>query len=131
MQNVTTKLHKAAINGELGIILNLISKGIDPKSLDSAGRKPIYYAYQKGHVEIVRILLDCTELTVAEDNELRKMAFDLSKDKTSKDPFYAVYELLTNLYLYDPIWENYSSHAERVRALFKDYYAPQMLNKII
>ena len=53
-----TPLHRAAEFGKLDIVRYLMEKGADPLKLDSKGRSPRFWAEQKSHTEVARVLED-------------------------------------------------------------------------
>ena len=52
-----TALHIAAEYGDLKIAGYLLEKGADIDALDSSDCPPIFYAMQKGHLELVKFLI--------------------------------------------------------------------------
>lgn len=53
-----TALHEAVIGGQTMIVRYLLSEGASQTIIDDAGRCPLHYACQLGHVTITRLLLD-------------------------------------------------------------------------
>ncbi len=51
-------LQEAALNGDTGLVRDLISQGVDVNAVDGEGRTALMYASFNGHIEIVQDLLD-------------------------------------------------------------------------
>ena len=53
-----TALHVAAGLGDKALVTLLVNEGADARLLDSRGRLALYYAVEKGHYDVVEMLLD-------------------------------------------------------------------------
>lgn len=122
-----SEIHEAAKKGDLKALGNLICKERDLNALDKYKKKPIYYACKRGHFEAVKFLLEYSILTQKEEYELRKIALDFSMRKNSHDSYHQIYQLFISMNLYDHIWNKYKTCLEKVEALFRDYFAPDIL----
>jgi len=59
-----TPLHRATINNNKILVEFLLSKGAKPNEIDNKGKTPLYWASRKGHVEVVKLLLDAHDANV-------------------------------------------------------------------
>ena len=53
-----TPLHVAASSGDVDVIADLLSAGIDPNARDVNGRTPLHIAARHGHVDTIAVLID-------------------------------------------------------------------------
>jgi ankyrin repeat protein len=51
------ELHKAAKEGNLKLVKELVSKGADVNAKDKYGRTPLHYAAKEGHLDVVKFLV--------------------------------------------------------------------------
>ena len=51
------KLHRAARDGDLARVIELMKAGSDPNIFDEIGKTPLHYAVEKEHLEMVKYLV--------------------------------------------------------------------------
>lgn len=75
-----TALQQACISGNLSLANFLLERGADLKIVDSDGRSSLHLASERGHLEVVSLLINSTCVDVnARDNSGRK-AVDVAKN---------------------------------------------------
>lgn len=127
------QLHDMAKIGKVEKIINLLAGGANPNELDSEDRKPIYYACMNGHAEAFNILLDCTEVSETDEDELEKLAllYENIGNTTQKRKYQTILLLIQNVHTYDYLWRSDNKAiSEKIIDVFEDYYAPLILKNI-
>lgn len=75
-----TALQQACINGNLSLANFLLERGADLKIVDSDGRSSLHLASERGHLEIVSLLINSTCVDVNARDNSGKKAVDVAKN---------------------------------------------------
>ena len=51
------RLHRAAQDGEVAEVQRLLSVGYQPNEFDELGKTPLHYAAERGHLEVIKLLI--------------------------------------------------------------------------
>ena len=51
------RLHRAAQDGEVAEVQRLLSLGYQPNEFDELGKTPLHYAAERGHLEVIKLLV--------------------------------------------------------------------------
>lgn len=70
-----TALHLAARHGRVPIVRLLLAQGADPNAQDHAGTTPLISACDRGHVNIVQILLEDTNCDINLKDKVTFLSF--------------------------------------------------------
>ena len=53
-----TPLHRAALEGNLDLVISLVNSGANINAVNTVGKTPLHMAAGRGHTEIVKYLID-------------------------------------------------------------------------
>jgi ankyrin repeat protein len=93
-----TDLHKAALEGDVERVKELLKKGTGPNAQDEKGRTPLHIAAYKGHVDVVKLLLVYGADPTVKDKD-GKTPLDLARAEGRREVGSVIEEWLRRLLL--------------------------------
>ena len=93
-----TAIHYAAQSGSTELLKYVIGKNCNPRSLGLMDKAPIHFAYVKGHMEVVRYLIEEEKCDVCYNGESRDSVIELAVNGGNVE----LIKYLTNILFDDP-----------------------------
>ena len=82
-----TALHLSAYNNQIEVVKVLLKWKANPNAQDWNENTPLHEASERGHTEVITILLAANNIDITITNENGKTARDVAKDDSTRDLF--------------------------------------------
>lgn len=114
-------IYGAAVRGDETRMGGFLYSQHSPNQTDHHNRKPIYYAFRCGHAVLATALMDYTELSKRDIEEILT-----SLPKQDKVNYSLLVSILENKNTFDHLWNEQETVGKNIQTIFQDYFSPNV-----